>query len=219
MTSMNQSAPPNARANLQGFEMDRALERLAGNSQLYNTLLENFMNRYSVCSMDARKLFEEGRLEEVQRLAHTFKGLGGTIGHPDLAETSAALEKAAAGAIANGPAGPADDVLENALADFCNTIDEVIAVLNEYFASKRQKDPGPALNREPDAGDMARNIKDLGRMLKASDAASTRVFAKMAPQLRKLDSELFRRMDEAVKDFDFDLALEYLEGFQKQVRN
>ena len=118
--------------NLPGFDMDGALQRLAGNQKLYRTLLERFYNSYSKYGAEIESVIAEAKMEDAQRGAHTIKGLAGTLGHQGLAEASLALETACRDAAQSG--GGASAVAAE-LAQFQARLGEVIGALSGMFAA------------------------------------------------------------------------------------
>lgn len=79
--------------NLPGFDTDGALKLLAGNQKLYVNVLKRFHGQYaSSYETLANTLLSGQDFAEIQREAHTIKGLSGTIGHPELQEKAMQLE-------------------------------------------------------------------------------------------------------------------------------
>lgn len=93
----------NGLPELPGFDVSGAVQRLAGNANLYKTLLQRFYQGYANSGQDLADQIAAGSWEEAQRNAHTIKGLAGTLGHPELAAASAALEAACRSANEGNP--------------------------------------------------------------------------------------------------------------------
>ncbi|MBK1700973.1 response regulator [Thiococcus pfennigii] len=93
-------APPPRRASrpaadlpeLPGYEVDAALARLAGNVRLYRRLLAEFARSHADAADRLRTALDRGQREDAERLAHTLKGVAGSLGHRHLQEAAAALE-------------------------------------------------------------------------------------------------------------------------------
>lgn len=115
---------------LPGFDVDGAVQRLAGNMNLYKTLLQRFFQGYTNTGQELEAQIKAGSWEEAQRNAHTIKGLAGTLGHQGLAEASAALEAVCRGA-AEGSAPAAVPPAE--LASFQEQLGKVLAALSQGF--------------------------------------------------------------------------------------
>ena len=56
--------------------------------------MQKFKQNYANSAEHIHILLEEENHDEARRLAHTLKGLGGTLGMLDVMETSAELERA-----------------------------------------------------------------------------------------------------------------------------
>ncbi len=92
----------------QKISTEKALPHFGGNRRLYRKILEQFLKNY-------RRIEWEGHsLQEVERIAHTLKGLSANIGALTLSRCAADLQKS-----------PEDEMLRKALND------ELSAVLEE----------------------------------------------------------------------------------------
>ena len=80
-------------AELPGLHIDEALSRIGGKTKLYLRLLEDFQNNYLDVRDQIIEHLESDDPETAKRLAHTMKGLSGTVGATDLQKSAAALEK------------------------------------------------------------------------------------------------------------------------------
>jgi HPt (histidine-containing phosphotransfer) domain-containing protein len=78
--------------DLPGFDTASALKMLGNNAKLYKSVLKRFYKQYADNSELAGKLKNFSNLEDIQREAHTLKGLAGTIGHAALQNAAQALE-------------------------------------------------------------------------------------------------------------------------------
>lgn len=80
-------------AELPGLHIDEALSRIGGKTKLYLRLLEDFQSNYLDVRDQIIEHLENDDPETAKRLAHTMKGLSGTVGAADLQKSAAALEK------------------------------------------------------------------------------------------------------------------------------
>ncbi len=71
-----------------------AIKNLGGLESIYYKHVEKFKINYANSTEHISSLLEEKNYDEARRLAHSIKGLGGTLGMLDVMETSAELEKA-----------------------------------------------------------------------------------------------------------------------------
>ena len=71
-----------------------AIKNLGGLESIYYKHVEKFKVNYANSTEHILELLEEKNYDEARRLAHSIKGLGGTLGMLDVMESSAELEKA-----------------------------------------------------------------------------------------------------------------------------
>ena len=143
-------------------------------------------------------------LELAERLAHTLKGLAGTLAASELTEASTELEAA----LKRGESGKLGPLLDR--------VEEHLAVV---LRSAR------GLQSEPDAGDAEREsheeatdpgltaplLSELGDLLRENNLAAEDCLTRVKRQLRGSGvGPALKRLDEQVGRFDFNSALETL---------
>lgn len=79
---------------VEGLSTEDGLRRVAGNAKLYRSLLQQFVDRQSDVAEQIRESLESGEPEVAERLAHTVKGVAGTIGASGVQAVAGELEKA-----------------------------------------------------------------------------------------------------------------------------
>ncbi|MDD9877888.1 MAG: PAS-domain containing protein, partial [Magnetovibrio sp.] len=107
------------------LDIDNALERLMIPKPVLQTLLGDFKAKYAAADADLRKLLDDGAQEEAERLAHSLKGVAGSLGAEQIHLTSEAIETA----IRDG----ADDHLETLLARLAGELDAATAVIDDFL--------------------------------------------------------------------------------------
>ena len=90
--SIDDESEPNCSDPLSGRV--EAIKNLGGNELLYNKHIGKFKINYANSTDHIDTLLEEQNYDEARRLAHSIKGLSGTLGMPNLQSAAAALEKA-----------------------------------------------------------------------------------------------------------------------------
>lgn len=73
---------------------EKAIKNLGGMVWLYEKHLAKFMSAYADSPLNIRNFLVEGNLQEARILAHSIKGLSGTLGLDRLSKASGALERA-----------------------------------------------------------------------------------------------------------------------------
>jgi HPt (histidine-containing phosphotransfer) domain-containing protein len=89
-------APGDLPAALDSINMVAALARLGGNKELYKRLLLMFHAGHEHAVMAIRVALKSNEIELARRLAHTLKGLAGTVGADELRAAAKQLETAIA---------------------------------------------------------------------------------------------------------------------------
>ncbi len=75
------------------FEMSEALANLGNNTMLLSKVISSFYENYKDNTIsEITNLLDEDKVEEATRMAHTIKGLSGTIGAITLQKASLELE-------------------------------------------------------------------------------------------------------------------------------
>jgi len=120
--SAAEPAPPQKKAPesqelpaVEGLDAKDGLARVAGNRNLYLKLLRQFVEQQGPAPSQVREALKANDRKLAERLAHTVKGVAGSLGIREVQEVAGALEKAIAG---NAP--PAADLarLETVLTAF-----------------------------------------------------------------------------------------------------
>ncbi len=81
-------------AALPPFDIGALLEALGGKRALALRLIVSFHEGYAAAEEDLVRLMAERNWDEARRLAHTLKGVAGTLAVPSLSQPAAALEQA-----------------------------------------------------------------------------------------------------------------------------
>ncbi|MBF0204534.1 MAG: response regulator [Desulfamplus sp.] len=115
--------------DLVGIDIQSALKRLRGNRRLLKDILIEFGQKYGSMTQDIKSEIEKGDFTTAERMAHTVKGLAGTISADELYKVAAQLEKAIR---ENLPV----DIFEPLLLDFDIALQRVVESLKTLDKSK-----------------------------------------------------------------------------------
>ncbi len=99
-----------------------AIELLDNDKELYYDVLTMFINDYASSAEEIKQCFQNGRIEDAHRIAHTFKSISGNIGAPRLKEIAVDLDL-------KFKAGKTN--LEKEIEMFCTEINETIKLIEE----------------------------------------------------------------------------------------
>ena len=189
--------------------MDKALARLGNNERLYIKLLKQFFTFYADSDSQFYEGLYNGDTGAAQRIAHTLKGLAGSIGATDLAGESAFLEAS----FANGDLDASRALAKTAFT----TLTRIQNVLGQAFAAELAKENearGHAVvHLAPEQQKRKKELlENLAALLKDDDAESVAFLSSHAAELTELLSgEIFSGLKGHVSRFEFEQALELLE--------
>ena len=193
---------------LPGFETELALSRLGNNERLYIKLLKQFLTYYAGTESQFYSALEAGDLTGAQRVAHTLKGLAGSIGASALAGESAYLEASFAG----GDLG-----VTRSLAATCfATLAKVQNVLQQAFAAEESKKQTPPQLRATELTAEQREnktklLQSLESLLREDDAEAAAFFAGQEQEVSLfIPQDLFTSLQSLISRFEFEEALELL---------
>ncbi|MBF0549700.1 MAG: response regulator [Deltaproteobacteria bacterium] len=209
-----------------GIDMGEALLRLEGNKKLLVTLLNNFGKTFGNVVIEIRQAVDNQDLETARRLAHTLKGTAGNLSAKDLQRAADKFEAAIAGKDTQNIQGLIDGI-DHALYRILESvrfIDTVWTtgrpagapplVSEDICADNRSgqllSDPQPTFNLAdlaPVVADLANFIQELQPVGAEEKLISLKRLLGDSP----LDMDI-RRLQECLDGFEFDQALDALNG-------
>jgi len=202
---MTQSAPASPPSSLHlpqvprpspALDIEAGVERLMGNRALYLRILARFRTDYRLATLAIRHALDAGDAAQARRLTHTLKGAAGMIEARGL--HTAAL------------------VLETALRDGAGGIDTLLAQLDAALAGVlRQIDAMAPVQEEtpPAAPAQGDSVARLRAMLDIGDGAAVELVLAARSELGAyLGKRGYETLSAAVADFDYERALELLDG-------
>jgi two-component system sensor histidine kinase/response regulator len=86
--------PARPMPEITGIDLEAGLRRADGRVDIFEKMLVRFMNEFSGWEATMRSMFADGDRPGAERLAHTLKGLAGTIGAHELQQLAGDLEAA-----------------------------------------------------------------------------------------------------------------------------
>ncbi|MCL2669497.1 MAG: response regulator [Syntrophaceae bacterium] len=189
---------PHALPVIEGLDTARGLKQLMGKEALYLKVLREYTDNQAETPALIRASLETGDNGTAARLAHTTKGLSGSIGAPRLQELAAILEKAILD-------GLPQERIGEALADFTEEHSRLAAALRKAFQA-----PSP-VSRETssaDAGMLSEVCAKMETLLTDDDGEAIDCLNQESGILRQtLGGERFARFEQALKQYDFEKAL------------
>ena len=197
---------PNLSA-LPGIDAEVALKRLGNNTKLYLKMAKQFSEFYSDTGDKFDALMAENDFHSAERLAHTLKGLAGSIGATELATHAAALEQSC-------KTENLQQITEIATLTF-DALAVVMGGLSGLFGASASPVKAEA-KEEPAGGDVASEVAEARNIvikikgfLEDSDAEAVDLFTQHESLLLKnLSGPTVQDLGQALTRYEFDKALE-----------
>jgi two-component system sensor histidine kinase/response regulator len=185
---------------IDGLDTVEGVRFSAESTVVYLQLLAMFVESYADCTAHMQQLLADAQWQQMEMLAHTLKGLAGTLGMVDLQQPAGALEVACA-------ARHADDA-KHALARLEQVITPLLTGLQQYFAAEAVATTATA--RSPQLSAPA-CLQQLRQLLEEGDSAAIDLWQQQAPYLTDTFSPAQQqRIGSALQHFEFDSALAIL---------
>ena len=178
-----------------GLDYVTGLKRVAGNRVLYIRLLRQFCEEEADAAKRLTTAFDDGDPATAERIAHTLKGVAGSIGLVQLQAAAALLEKAIKGR----------QGYQSALPTFALELRQAIARLHKVLGTEH---PQHEAVSDVNSG----YLGHLALLLAASDGEAVEYFLDHAATIRTLfPNGEYMKFEKAVVNFDFVNALDQLQ--------
>ncbi len=171
-----------------------AVLRLNGSLPLYHRLLRRYRAEYHDLPQVIEEAVQHGDWETGQRIAHTLKGMAGSLGAQDLHVHAAALESAIL-------RKHTEDCLP-LLAKLRQVQTAALVAIEQQLARAGEAEQSPAL---PEG-----SLHQLADLLDGHDADAKELFLQIEPSLPAQHSGLVSRLKAAIDNYDFETAGETL---------
>jgi CheY-like chemotaxis protein/HPt (histidine-containing phosphotransfer) domain-containing protein len=191
-------------AELPGLDLLRGLAVVRGNESKYLNLLARFVTAHADDMAQLDACLAKGDLPTAQRLAHTLKGTGATLGADRLAERAQRLQEM----LRSSPdASDCPDELRAAT----EAIRLEFATLAAALPSPPPATASPNTAEPLDQATLRQVLDELDALLAQSDTIALQLFEKHAPQLRPCLGARYAELAQQIMGFDFDSAQKTLQ--------
>jgi len=184
-----------------GLDTVVGLRRAGNKHKLYRQLLMRFANDYADFSTTFAGYLAHAQWEEAERLAHTLKGLAGTLGANDVQLPAVELE-AACKARQAGAAAATLSVLTPLLTS-------LLTALQQHFAAEQAatEPEAAALTGDAQPGKLPDCLPQLLRLLGDGDSDAIELWEQHHEAFaHALSPQVAHRIGTALQDFEFDVA-------------
>jgi len=191
---------------LPGLDVRQALGRMNGNASLFLRLLSDFRAEAPERQAEIRSAIEGSEWQQLQRVAHTVKGLAGNLGAVNVEAAARALENAAQAE--NGiQANESADALGSAWAELFNSM----AALPRSPQSPLTTAPASGTTEPPDL--LSSQLEALATLLGRQSSDAEKLAFEIAPLLEGTPfADEWEALRTAIENFDFANAKRQLEA-------
>jgi len=194
--------------SLAGIDIAEGLRRVGGNRKLYRKLLVEFYQDHREDIQAIRKALDQDDLETAQRIAHTIKGVSGSIGAGDLQRDAASLETS----FKEGQ----QDLYPELIARLENALAPVMQGLEVLAASGETEDPAAKDGGPMDVAAILPLLDELQTLLEEMDPeAEDKVTDLKAQLVGGAHQKLVIKLSKQVGEFEFEDARETLAKLRK----
>jgi two-component system sensor histidine kinase/response regulator len=187
-------------ASIEGLDIAAGLRRVAGKGAIYLNLLRSFRTRHKEVATEIRKALDAGDAATARRLAHTIKGVAGTLGAVAVQAAGETVEHALRDDRPRAETETSIALLEGAVKALVAALDEAL--------------PQEVASAEPVSVDpvaLSELCHDVATLLAASDFTVRERLEQNAALLQAAFGNDYAEMRDAVLQFDFEGAAKRLE--------
>jgi two-component system, sensor histidine kinase and response regulator len=189
---------------VKGLDTGLGLKRVMGKKSFYLDMLRKYIENQGQAPEQIRRSLDAGDYGTAERQAHTAKGVSGNIGAAELQELAAQVEKA----IKNSENREA---IEGLLVPFAEAHALLLAGLKESLPEQASAGkPGGEVSPEDREKGVAA-CRELAGLLANDDSEAEDLLDQKSDLLQGvLGNDPFRSIEKALKDYDFEKALQLL---------
>ena len=187
--------------SLPGFDLNKGLERVAGNRSLYLKLLARLAEGHRDDPAAIRAALADGRFDEARHRSHTLKGVTGNLAATELSRAAATLDRL----IAEG-----DTAAEQALESVDTLLTRVLESIAPFIPAPADTDASlvTATTGGTTPSDLSEPLVQLIELLESDFGAARRHFGELRPRLIEAGhGAAAQRIGRALEYYDVDEAM------------
>ncbi|MEX2529200.1 MAG: response regulator [Gemmatimonadota bacterium] len=164
-----------------GVNLLRGLRNAGGNDRLYRRILRRFVDTQSESADGVREALEREEREEAIRIAHTLKGLAGTVGAEELQRRAQELEAA----LRQDRGEEVERRLASVEADLVQIAAAVLGPEDErrFGSAPEGEEEGKGTDRVPDVSAIRRLLGELELLLETGDTRAVGLAGELEQRL------------------------------------
>ena len=185
-----------------GIDWTMGLQRVGGDQKLYRKILLSFHEQYSHEADNLNQALADGDLEQGAKLVHKMKGIAGNLGVETLYQASLALEKA----LHQGDSQQ-QSLCATAYTAALHELLNAIVTQKEYPSLPSSPETPPKEEIAIDPAQLKPLLTELTKLLTAHNLETDTLMAALKTQLQSSQAAtLFRELEKAINNYDFDVA-------------
>lgn len=186
---------------IDGLDAQAGLNRTRGKQDFYLKLLKQFVADFQSFEEQTMQFLRQGKLQDAERLAHSLKGVAGSVGALRVAAAASDMEQV----LRRGePSETALESVERELRPMMNG-------LTDHFGAHSATSPPPPVGpTEPIVSSLPLPewVEDLRRLLVEGDVAAQQLWAQRGEELKDLlPVQTYGQVRRALENFEFETAL------------
>ncbi len=190
-----------ALSNLPGLDLNRALSIVGGRVDRLMGYLARFCRGHAEDGHELGRLVAAGAWKPAQQLAHSLKGVAGTLGLVEIHRLAAGLELA----LREGTL-PSEEPLRELQAAIASIVAEVMHLHSEA--------PAAATDQPIDWRALRAGVARLRARLEVSELVAAKEYEALAPRLMQIASGLAQQLADQIDNFEFEEALTTLDAME-----
>ncbi len=185
-------------ARIRGVDMEAGLSIVRGHLKKYLNLLKLFERGHGEDVALLRQHLEQDRMQDALRLAHTLKGVAGTMGAERLRQAALNLEM-----------GFRENMAKEDLMTHIDLLDiELVPMIQDIRVATKASETLMPANAAPDPEKVRLALLQLQALLEKDDTRVSAAWVERAPLLRSvLEPSLAERLDSEIGRFEYERAL------------
>jgi PAS domain S-box-containing protein len=193
---------------IKGIDTEAGLNTVQGNKRLYRKLLLKYRDSQADFKETFIKALKASDMEDATRLAHTLKGVSGSIGAREIQEAASKLE-------ASCKKGHTERTLRKKLNDITKLLNPVLEELSRLESPSRLQQSAQVAT---DINSLEPALKQLRELLNDDDTGAMDVLEDIAASLSQSQwQSTIESLESAINDYDFEAALTFLDTLLQQI--